>query len=261
MLPPKWCHVDLALICHFLVLDPHLKAIGLIYGSHPIGLLYFIGPWTLDHHQKWPLLWRWMMMICWCCWWSHCGWWWCVDVVDDHIVDDDDDDVLMLLMIILWMMMMMMMCWWSYCGWWWWWWCCCGRTWFSQLVELGIWNTNSRQLTVCFALVDGEEICWWEWGNLSATRCGGAGRGEGGSGVGGTWGCSRRNDHGCCCCCCYCWMNLERKKIIPCRVWIAKEIRNVPLDDADSTRRGKTVRGRLWFSFPEDAKLHNTRWR
>jgi hypothetical protein len=63
MLPPKWCHVDLALICPFLVLDPDLKAIGLIYGSHPIGLLYFIGPWTLGRHQKWPLLWMWMMMM------------------------------------------------------------------------------------------------------------------------------------------------------------------------------------------------------
>jgi hypothetical protein len=25
---------------------------GPIYGSHPIGLLYFIGPWTLDPHPK-----------------------------------------------------------------------------------------------------------------------------------------------------------------------------------------------------------------
>jgi hypothetical protein len=41
---PKWCHVDLALICHFLVFHPHLKAMGPIYGSHPIGLLHFIGP-------------------------------------------------------------------------------------------------------------------------------------------------------------------------------------------------------------------------
>jgi len=28
---------------------------GSIYGSHPIGLLYFIGTWTLDPHLKWPL--------------------------------------------------------------------------------------------------------------------------------------------------------------------------------------------------------------
>jgi hypothetical protein len=26
ILPPKWCHVGLALICHFLVMVPHLKA-------------------------------------------------------------------------------------------------------------------------------------------------------------------------------------------------------------------------------------------
>ncbi len=51
---PKWCHVSLASIYHFLVLDPHLKAVGPIYGSHPIGLLYFIGPWTSDRHLKWP---------------------------------------------------------------------------------------------------------------------------------------------------------------------------------------------------------------
>jgi len=118
MLPPKWCHVDLALICHFLVLDPHLKAIGLIYGSHPIGLLYFIGPWKVAL------------------------------IVD---VDDGDDDVLMLLMIILWMMMMMMMMMMMLLLW--------KNMIQSVLVELGIWNTNSRQLTVCFALVDGEEIC------------------------------------------------------------------------------------------------------
>ncbi len=31
--PSKWCHVGLASICHFLVLDPHLKAMGPIYGS------------------------------------------------------------------------------------------------------------------------------------------------------------------------------------------------------------------------------------
>jgi hypothetical protein len=56
--PPsrKWCHVGLASICHFLVLDPHLKAMGSIYGSQPIGLLYFIGPWNLDPHVKWLVL-------------------------------------------------------------------------------------------------------------------------------------------------------------------------------------------------------------
>jgi hypothetical protein len=26
-----------------------------IYGSHPVGLLYFIGPWTLDLLLKWGL--------------------------------------------------------------------------------------------------------------------------------------------------------------------------------------------------------------
>jgi hypothetical protein len=46
--PPKWYHVGSASISHFLVLDPHLKAMGPIYGSHPIGLFYFIGTWTLD---------------------------------------------------------------------------------------------------------------------------------------------------------------------------------------------------------------------
>jgi hypothetical protein len=47
--------VFFSLICHFLVLDPRLKAMGSIYGSPPIGLLYFIGPWTLDPHLKWRL--------------------------------------------------------------------------------------------------------------------------------------------------------------------------------------------------------------
>ncbi len=53
--PPKWCHVGLALICHFLVFDSRLEeAMGPIYGSQPIGLLYLIGqPWTLDSHLKW----------------------------------------------------------------------------------------------------------------------------------------------------------------------------------------------------------------
>jgi hypothetical protein len=43
------------MICHFLVLDLHLKAMGpSYYGSQPIVLLYFIGPWTRDPHLKWP---------------------------------------------------------------------------------------------------------------------------------------------------------------------------------------------------------------
>jgi hypothetical protein len=46
---------DLALICHFFGLGgSHLKAMGPIYGSHPIGLLYFLGPWTLDPKCCWP---------------------------------------------------------------------------------------------------------------------------------------------------------------------------------------------------------------
>jgi len=40
-----WYYVGLASICHFLVLDPRLKARGPIYGAQPIGLLYFIGPY------------------------------------------------------------------------------------------------------------------------------------------------------------------------------------------------------------------------
>jgi hypothetical protein len=42
--PPKWCHASFTFICHFLGLDPHLKAMGPNYGSHPRALLYFIGP-------------------------------------------------------------------------------------------------------------------------------------------------------------------------------------------------------------------------
>ncbi len=53
--PPKWCHVGLASIGQFLVLSPRLKAMGPIIDSQPIGLLYFIGPWTLDPHLMWPL--------------------------------------------------------------------------------------------------------------------------------------------------------------------------------------------------------------
>ncbi len=52
----KWSHVGLASIFHFLVWDLHLKAMGSIYGSQPIGLLYFLGPWNLDPNVKWPAL-------------------------------------------------------------------------------------------------------------------------------------------------------------------------------------------------------------
>jgi hypothetical protein len=41
-------------ICPYLVLDLHLTAKSPIYGSQPIGILYFTGPWTLDLHLKWP---------------------------------------------------------------------------------------------------------------------------------------------------------------------------------------------------------------
>jgi len=34
------------MICHFLALHTCLKAVGPIYGSDPIGLLCFIGPWS-----------------------------------------------------------------------------------------------------------------------------------------------------------------------------------------------------------------------
>jgi hypothetical protein len=44
---PKWCHVDTTSIWFHLALDPHPKALGLIYGSQPIGMLHFVGPWTL----------------------------------------------------------------------------------------------------------------------------------------------------------------------------------------------------------------------
>ncbi len=50
-------HVGLASICHFLVLDPLLKATVSIYCSQPMGLLYFNGPWILDpeHYQSTPI--------------------------------------------------------------------------------------------------------------------------------------------------------------------------------------------------------------
>jgi hypothetical protein len=52
--PSKWFLVNLTLICHLLVLDFHLKAMGPIYGYQPIWLFYFIfGPWTLDSRLKW----------------------------------------------------------------------------------------------------------------------------------------------------------------------------------------------------------------
>jgi hypothetical protein len=44
--PPKWCHVDATSIWLQLVVDPHLKALGPIYGFQPIGMFHFVGPWT-----------------------------------------------------------------------------------------------------------------------------------------------------------------------------------------------------------------------
>jgi hypothetical protein len=35
-------------ICHFLIVDPHIKAMGPIYGYYQIELFYLIGPLTLD---------------------------------------------------------------------------------------------------------------------------------------------------------------------------------------------------------------------
>jgi len=45
-------NVDLASICHFLVLDPHLKGhrSNLWLSSNRITLFH----WTLDPHLKWP---------------------------------------------------------------------------------------------------------------------------------------------------------------------------------------------------------------
>jgi hypothetical protein len=40
---PKWWHVGLALICHFLVFNLHRKFMGPFYGDQPIGF-----HWTLD---------------------------------------------------------------------------------------------------------------------------------------------------------------------------------------------------------------------
>ncbi len=51
LLPPLYW-----MLCLFLVLDPGLKATGPIYGSHPIGLLYFIESGTWDPRLKWPAL-------------------------------------------------------------------------------------------------------------------------------------------------------------------------------------------------------------
>jgi hypothetical protein len=49
--PSKMVQCRSSQICHFL--DLHLKVMAPIYGSEPIGLLYFNGPWILDLHVKW----------------------------------------------------------------------------------------------------------------------------------------------------------------------------------------------------------------
>jgi hypothetical protein len=48
------CHISLASICHFLVLNISLKALGPIWSFQPIRLLELIGPWFLDPHLKSP---------------------------------------------------------------------------------------------------------------------------------------------------------------------------------------------------------------
>ena len=48
----KWCQIEDAPLCLFLVLDPHLKAFGPICTSPPIGLLHFVEPSPLDPHLK-----------------------------------------------------------------------------------------------------------------------------------------------------------------------------------------------------------------
>jgi hypothetical protein len=53
--PTKMEPCSFGLDLPLLVLDPHLKAVGPIYGSQLIGLVYFIGPCNLDPHLKWPL--------------------------------------------------------------------------------------------------------------------------------------------------------------------------------------------------------------
>jgi hypothetical protein len=54
--PPKWCHVGLAWICHFLVLDPYLKAIesNLWLSSNRIALFHLT--WDLEPSSKVALI-------------------------------------------------------------------------------------------------------------------------------------------------------------------------------------------------------------
>jgi hypothetical protein len=50
--PSKMVSCRFSLDLPLFGLGPHLKAMSPIYGCHPIRLLYFIGPWTLDPHLK-----------------------------------------------------------------------------------------------------------------------------------------------------------------------------------------------------------------
>ncbi len=71
--PTKMKPCNFSLNLPLLVLDPHLKAMGPIYGFQLIGLVYFIGPYNLDPHLKWPLgfyVGEWSMFLNYL-WWSN----------------------------------------------------------------------------------------------------------------------------------------------------------------------------------------------
>jgi hypothetical protein len=50
--PPKWCHVRFSLDLPLFVLGQKGHRSNFWLSSNPIGLLYFLGPWTLDPHVK-----------------------------------------------------------------------------------------------------------------------------------------------------------------------------------------------------------------
>jgi hypothetical protein len=52
--PSKMVPCGFSLNLPLFGLGPHLKALGPIYGSQWLGSFYFIGPWTVDPHLKWP---------------------------------------------------------------------------------------------------------------------------------------------------------------------------------------------------------------
>jgi hypothetical protein len=60
--PPKWCYMNATSIWLQLVLNLNLKALGPIYGFRPIGMIHFVGPWTLvfssEKVSKWNILWQ-----------------------------------------------------------------------------------------------------------------------------------------------------------------------------------------------------------